>query len=709
MLAMKANLAKLLGTALLGLSGLACGGMNAWTSITGVPGTGFGVAIAVHPTSPATLFVARRLESSSSMDLTQGVFRSVDGGASWSQVFTDPLGQIGQILFDPSTPSTLYLFRLGQDSSGGLVYRSTNGGTDWVLKNFGLVASVQSLAVDPVHPGTLYAHTFDASVSRIYKSANAGDSWIDLGIDFASQVGVVAPLAVDPGTGNVIVGTTNGVARSTDGGATWVNTAFGASVGTIGFAGTTGMVYAGAKFPGPLFRSGDRGATWDYVVSRFMGPHFDLALLGPQTVWDLAADASSHNVLMIATTCGFWKSLDGGLTFSEASAGLRWLNQNGRCYFGGGSVANSPAAPGEFFTPTLIQNDTPPFASDPGRYTLNASILPPLCELTATPGVVPEGGSTTLTAYCSPGATQYTWSANTGFSASVSTGTVSPSGATTYSVTGMNANGSSGPQSVKVWAAGPRAANISTRAQVLTGDDVMIAGFVIDGPTAKTVVVRARGPSLAAAGVQGVLANPTLQLMQGAAVLRENDDWPAAPNAGDIQASGFPPAQSEEPAVLMTLNPGAYTVIVRGVGGTTGVGIVEVFEVDHPETPLVNISTRALVQGGADVMIGGFIIQGMSPLRVVVRARGPSLSGSGISNPLSDPFLQVFSGATSIAVNGDWMNTANAAELQSLGLAPASQKEAAILMTLEPGAYTAIVTGAGGGTGVGIVEVFSVP
>jgi hypothetical protein len=253
----------------------------------------------------------------------------------------------------------------------------------------------------------------------------------------------------------------------------------------------------------------------------------------------------------------------------------------------------------------------------------------------------------------------------------------------------------------------PRLANISTRGPVLTGADVMIGGFIIGGSTPKTVVVRARGPSLSAQGVPGVLANPLLQLFSGQTQIAVNDNWQEAANAAQLQASGFAPADAMESAILVTLSPGAYSAIMTGVGSTTGVGLIEVFELDHPEVPLLNIATRARVLTGDDVMIGGFIIQGDAPQTVVVRARGPSMRAQGVADPLANPVLQLFSGQTQLAVNDNWQDAANASQLQASGFAPADALESALLVTLNPGAYTAIVTGAGGTTGVGIVEVFA--
>ena len=255
----------------------------------------------------------------------------------------------------------------------------------------------------------------------------------------------------------------------------------------------------------------------------------------------------------------------------------------------------------------------------------------------------------------------------------------------------------------------PRLANISTRGQALTGDNVMIGGFIIGSGPAKTVVIRARGPSLAQFGVPGVMANPTLRLFSGQTEIGANDDYTTAPNLGILNASGFAPTDSREPAILTTLPPGPYTAIVSGVGDTTGVAIVEVFEVDAVATPLLNISTRGQVLTGDDVMIGGFIVQGSGPQTVVVRARGPSLQAAGVSGVLADPTLTIYSGSTPIASNDDYGTAANLRQLMQSGFAPSNGYESAILATLAPGGYTAIVQGVGNATGIGIVEVFAAP
>ena len=255
-----------------------------------------------------------------------------------------------------------------------------------------------------------------------------------------------------------------------------------------------------------------------------------------------------------------------------------------------------------------------------------------------------------------------------------------------------------------------RLANISTRMQVLTGNDVMIAGFIIGGSANKTVVVRARGPSLIPFGISNALQNPTLRLVRSSdnANLAINDNWVDAPNAAQISSSGFAPSENLESAIMMTLAPGAYSAVVSGVSNSTGVGIVEVFEVDALTVPLINISTRGQVLTGNDVMIAGFIIQGDGPLTVVVRARGPSLIPFGITNALQNPTLRLVrsSDNANLAINDNWVDAPNAAQISSSGFAPSENLESAIMMTLPPGAYSAVLSGVSNTTGVGIMEVF---
>jgi hypothetical protein len=264
-----------------------------------------------------------------------------------------------------------------------------------------------------------------------------------------------------------------------------------------------------------------------------------------------------------------------------------------------------------------------------------------------------------------------------------------------------------------------RMSNISTRMQVLSGNDVMIAGFIIGGSVAKTVVINVAGPNLVQYGILNALLNPRLTLVRSSdqAILATNDDWQSQTIPGDLAAlttSGFQPNNVNEPAIIATLLPGAYTAIVEGSGATTGVGLVGVFEVDHREVPLVNISTRRQVLTGNDVMIAGFIISGDDPKTVVINVAGPNLVQYGITNALLNPTLTLVrsSDQTIIATNDDWQSQTVAADVAAItatGFQPNNPAEPAIIATLPPGAYTAIVQGSGGTSGVGLVGVFAVP
>ncbi|HEX5129474.1 MAG TPA: hypothetical protein VFV90_07005, partial [Usitatibacter sp.] len=218
--------------------------------------------------------------------------------------------------------------------------------------------------------------------------------------------------------------------------------------------------------------------------------------------------------------------------------------------------------------------------------------------------------------------------------------------------------------------------------------------------------------SLAQFGIANAMANPTLTLVRSSdqAVIATNNDWQADSGAPQLQASGFAPAHPSEAGLFRTLPPGAYTAIVQGFGGGTGVAVVAVYEVAQPATPLTNISTRALVGTGNDVVIGGFVIQGSGPQTVAIVGTGPSLASFGIANALANPTLTIVrsSDQVVIATNDDWQADANSAQLQAEGFAPSNPLESGVLITLQPGAYTAILAGVGGGTGVGVIGVYRV-
>jgi uncharacterized delta-60 repeat protein len=251
--------------------------------------------------------------------------------------------------------------------------------------------------------------------------------------------------------------------------------------------------------------------------------------------------------------------------------------------------------------------------------------------------------------------------------------------------------------------------NISTRMRVQTGENVLIGGFIITGTDSKNVIIRGIGPSLSSF-FSGVLANPTLELFQGSTLLQSNNDWKDTQRI-EIEATSLQPSNDFESAIVRMLPPGSYTAIVRGLAGTTGIGVVEAYDLNRTaNSKFANISTRGFVETGDNVMIGGMIIGPAtgSTSRIVVRAIGPSLSAFGIAGAVQDPTVDLIDvNGTTLSSNDDWQQ-GQPAELQQLNLAPTDPRESALVTTLAPGAYTAIVRGVGNTTGVGLVEGYHV-
>ena len=274
---------------------------------------------------------------------------------------------------------------------------------------------------------------------------------------------------------------------------------------------------------------------------------------------------------------------------------------------------------------------------------------------------------------------------------------------------------------VRVAPSPPQLLNISSRVDVLTGDQVAIAGFIINGTDPKRVVVRGIGPSLSGAGVQGTLQDPNLELHDGSrAMIASNDNWKTKPDGTSqqaaIEATGIPPNNDLESAIAITLNPGQYTAILAGKNGGTGIGLVEVYDLSRAaNSKLSNISTRGFVGTNDNVMIGGLII-GKGNVgatgRVLVRAIGPSLGNAGVQGALQDPTLELHDASgTAIDSNDNWKTrpdgSSQQAAIEATGLAPSNDLESALLETLVPGNYTAIVRGKNSTTGVGLVEVYN--
>lgn len=259
----------------------------------------------------------------------------------------------------------------------------------------------------------------------------------------------------------------------------------------------------------------------------------------------------------------------------------------------------------------------------------------------------------------------------------------------------------------------PALVNLSTRGLIDTGDNVMIGGFIIQGSQPATVILRSIGHSLAASGISSAISDPTIELHDSSgSVIASNDDWISSPDAQTIASYHLDPPNSIESAIYATLNPGSYTAIVKGFSdastpAATGVGLFELYDLHLTTSRAGNISTRGQVLLNNNVMIGGFIVGGSASKTLVVRALGPSLTNSGLTGVLSDPFLELHdSQGNPISSNDDWGQGPDAALIQSEGFAPPDPKESAIQASFNPGNFTAIVHGVNNATGLGLVEVY---
>ena len=315
-------------------------------------------------------------------------------------------------------------------------------------------------------------------------------------------------------------------------------------------------------------------------------------------------------------------------------------------------------------------------------------------------------------------------SSNNGAVASVKTsGTnllvnASQIGGATITVTASDLDGASVSQSfvVNVSALPGRLSNISTRANFPNGDEVLIGGFIIGSGPAKRLVVRAVGPSLVGAGIPNALTDPSLELHDGAgALLAQNNNWKDDANQKLLNDFGLAPSSDLEAALITTVpartESSAYTAVMRSANGAPGVGLVEVYDLDSAAgSNVLNLSTRGDVGTGDNVLIGGFIVQGSDPKRVVIRALGPSLAQYGVPGVLPDPRLELHNGqGTLLDSNDDWQSNPDADELRTRNLQPGDTHECAVIDTLPAGGYTAIIAGSSAQpNGAALVELYQV-
>jgi hypothetical protein len=269
-----------------------------------------------------------------------------------------------------------------------------------------------------------------------------------------------------------------------------------------------------------------------------------------------------------------------------------------------------------------------------------------------------------------------------------------------------------------------RLVNVSSRGVAGKDSNTLIAGFVISGSSKKSILLRAIGPSLVPLGVPDALPNPRLRLFKGTTPIMENDDWSAGTTTSEIVAAstrlGAHPlvAGTADAALMTSLDPGVYSAHVTTSDSSTGVVLMEVYDADElgaSGAKVVNLSSRGPVGRGNDVLIVGFVINGATPKKVLIRGVGPALTPLGVAGALVDPKLQLYRGTTEIYNNDDWSAGTDVNEVVAAvattgaSVLTLGSKDAAILVTLAPGIYSAHVRGVGDTTGVALVEVYDVP
>ena len=350
------------------------------------------------------------------------------------------------------------------------------------------------------------------------------------------------------------------------------------------------------------------------------------------------------------------------------------------------SASEAGIVPGEPFTYQIVAPTSTP--EDPVTYTLIGN-LPPGLSFDPANGII-SGTPVVRTSYAGRGKP-------------LSGGII-----TNVQLFATNSKGTT-TKPLPIFLRPTGAVNIATRLAIGADQNVLIGGFIITGNAPKKLIIRAIAPSL---GFAGTLQDTVMELRDSSGeLLKDNDDWRSL-QENEIIKTGVAPRDDRESAMIAILNPGAYTAVVAGKDNSTGVGVVEVYDLGTASldtassAKLANISTRGFVQTDDNVMIGGFIVDGASS-RVIVRAVGPSLGEAEVEGALQDTTLDFVDGSGSlIASNDDWRTGGQEGQIIESTLQPTDDRESAVIATLNPGGYTAVVRGKDGATGVGLVEVY---
>jgi photosystem II stability/assembly factor-like uncharacterized protein len=594
-----------------------------------------------------------------------GLHRSPDGGVTWANL--SPTLGVGQIYQFGGSKQNSSLIYVGEQDNGFNRYN----GTKWEHFNAG---DFGRIAVDPTNDQVVYASANYALFK--YNGFNANPVTLQVTTTEGKRF-EGAPIVINPANTQVVYAGYENVYRSPDGGATWnkvSNFTDQQNVNAIALAPSDPRtIYVG--------RSGAFAQTGSFYRSTNEGGTFtDISAGLPRTVTGIAIDPTNPMRL--------WVSLQGGNTnavYFSQDGGANWTN------FSGTTLPNSS-------TRAIVYENSSQdglyIGTVAGVYYRNATMNDWQAYNTNLPNVIVDSLEID---YNSKKIRAGTY--GRGLWESLLAGATAP-------VSGV-------------------VGNVSTRLPVGTGDNVLIEGFIVQGPAGsiKKIIVRAIGPSLTPFGITDALANPTLEIHDATnATIATNDNWKTTQVGGiitgdqlaEITASQVAPTNDLESAIIANLAPGSYTAVVRGSGNSVGTGVVDAFDLSAASpAKLANIATRGLIQPGDKLMIAGFIIQN-GPVKAVVRAIGPSLAPFGITNALPDTTLQVRDQNGGIVVENDnWKvrtdGSSQQAEIEATQLQPTNDLEAAVLTTLQPGQYTAQVRGKPESTGIGVVQVYFLP
>jgi photosystem II stability/assembly factor-like uncharacterized protein len=636
------------------------------------------------------------------------IFKTTDGGLTWAMLNRG----IGGVSF--------YDLEMFDDSAGlavgddGYFLRTADGGNHWDTSRLQVSGVVvgrnESLqAINVVDQDFAVAAGYDGVV---YKTFDRGATWESIGYpNLPGEFFISDVKFIDRNLGYVVgnrPGIAQGLFRTTDGGTTWTALANPNGGYSLDFVDAN---HGWDVFVGGLgYRTTDGGATWQEMILPNQGfsPNISkIDFINTNVGWAVGW----HGYAAHTTDGGITWQLQNIATIDDQILGLYVLSTT-EVFAVGAPSGGSPSLYHTSNAGAIWQK-----SALPSQYSLSSifatqsrkvwtsgydgAVLhdPNFGGPISTPTPTPTPTATPITTATPVATATPTLTATPTATATPAPASPTPTLAPTVTPT---PSPSPAPQ--------PKAINLSTRLRVETGNNVGIGGFIVTGSTPKHLLIRGIGPSLTGLGIANALADPVLELHgPGAFVTITNNNWRDAQEA-EIQTTGIPPSADLEPAIVVTLVPGAYTAIIKGNGDTSGIALMEVYDLNQGvDSKLANLSTRAFVSTGNNIVIAGFMLGGNSAEdRIVIRGIGPSLAGAGLPDALADPVLELRdANGQLLAANNNWQdNGGPAAELIAAGLAPANNLEAAIVATLPPGLYTALLAGTNNGTGTGLVEVY---